>query len=100
MIEWGSRLGNQGAGLHFKLMRWCILPSLDLEKIWRTRCLLRRAWTLRCYVMRTLMVDECDCLLGGECQRCLTKRMKWVMGDARKIREWMRRILCMILQAQ
>jgi len=36
-------------------MRWRILPSLDLEKVAGTRCLLLGAGTLGCYVARTLM---------------------------------------------
>ena len=37
-------------------MRWRILPSLDLDKVKNTRCLLLGTGTLGCYVARTLMV--------------------------------------------
>lgn len=59
-LEKLSRLANQAVDLNLKLMRWRILPSLDLEKISSTRCLLLGAGTLGCYVARTLMVR---CLL-------------------------------------
>ncbi|KAJ7158289.1 hypothetical protein C8R43DRAFT_995316 [Mycena crocata] len=49
------RLANQAVDLNLKLMRWRILPALDLEKISKTRCLLLGAGTLGCYVARTLM---------------------------------------------
>ncbi|KAJ6595840.1 hypothetical protein DFH09DRAFT_1135756 [Mycena vulgaris] len=49
------RLANQAVDLNLKLMRWRILPALDLEKISATRCLLLGAGTLGCYVARTLM---------------------------------------------
>jgi ubiquitin-like modifier-activating enzyme ATG7 len=51
-----NRLADQAVDLNLKLMRWRILPSLDLEKIAQTRCLLLGAGTLGCYVARTLMV--------------------------------------------
>jgi ubiquitin-like modifier-activating enzyme ATG7 len=50
-----TRLANQAVDLNLKLMRWRILPSLDLEKISSTKCLLLGAGTLGCYVSRTLM---------------------------------------------
>ncbi|KAL0953093.1 hypothetical protein HGRIS_004364 [Hohenbuehelia grisea] len=50
-----SRLADQAVDLNLKLMRWRILPSLDLDKVSSTRCLLLGAGTLGCYVARTLM---------------------------------------------
>ncbi|KAI6007793.1 hypothetical protein F5J12DRAFT_830735 [Pisolithus orientalis] len=50
-----TRLADQAVDLNLKLMRWRIIPSLDLEKIARTRCLLLGAGTLGCYVARTLI---------------------------------------------
>ncbi|KAJ7927610.1 hypothetical protein B0H13DRAFT_1971142 [Mycena leptocephala] len=50
-----KRLADQAVDLNLKLMRWRILPALDLEKISSTRCLLLGAGTLGCYVARTLM---------------------------------------------
>ncbi|KIK68841.1 hypothetical protein GYMLUDRAFT_34831 [Collybiopsis luxurians FD-317 M1] len=49
------RLANQAVDLNLKLMRWRILPELDLEKIAETKCLLLGAGTLGCYVSRCLM---------------------------------------------
>ncbi|KAI0299660.1 E1-like protein-activating [Multifurca ochricompacta] len=50
-----KRLADQAVDLNLKLMRWRILPALNLEKIAQTRCLLLGAGTLGCYVARTLM---------------------------------------------
>ncbi|GAA6027462.1 hypothetical protein JCM8097_007874 [Rhodosporidiobolus ruineniae] len=50
-----TRLADQAVDLNLQLMRWRILPSLDLDKIKHTKCLLLGAGTLGCYVARTLM---------------------------------------------
>jgi hypothetical protein len=52
-----DRLADQAVDLNLKLMRWRILPALNLEKIAQTRCLLLGAGTLGCYVARTLTVS-------------------------------------------
>ncbi|CAG8494260.1 7433_t:CDS:10 [Ambispora gerdemannii] len=48
-------LADTSVDLNLKLMRWRIVPSLDLEKIRDTKCLLLGAGTLGCYVARTLL---------------------------------------------
>ncbi|EKM57005.1 uncharacterized protein PHACADRAFT_254465 [Phanerochaete carnosa HHB-10118-sp] len=50
-----KRLAEQAVDLNLKLMRWRILPELDLERVANARCLLLGAGTLGCYVARMLM---------------------------------------------
>ncbi|KAI7864677.1 E1-like protein-activating enzyme Gsa7p/Apg7p [Spinellus fusiger] len=50
-----ARLANASVDLNLKLMRWRVMPDLDLERIKHTRCLLLGAGTLGCYVARCLL---------------------------------------------
>ncbi|QQK43855.1 Molybdenum cofactor biosynthesis, MoeB [Penicillium digitatum] len=50
-----KRLADQSVDLNLKLIKWRISPTLDLEKIKHTTCLLLGAGTLGSYVSRNLL---------------------------------------------
>ncbi|KAL1310913.1 hypothetical protein AAFC00_001140 [Neodothiora populina] len=50
-----SRLADQAVDLNLKLIKWRIAPSIDLDAIKQTKCLLLGAGTLGSYVARNLM---------------------------------------------
>ncbi|KAI9989045.1 hypothetical protein PInf_022771 [Phytophthora infestans] len=49
------RLAETSVDLNLKLMRWRQLPTLDLELLAQTKCLLLGAGTLGCYTARSLL---------------------------------------------
>jgi ubiquitin-like modifier-activating enzyme ATG7 len=51
-----GRLADQSVDLNLKLIKWRISPTLNLEKIKNTKCLLLGAGTLGSYVSRNLLV--------------------------------------------
>ncbi|KAI9889895.1 MAG: Autophagy protein 7 [Vezdaea aestivalis] len=50
-----ERLADQSVDLNLKLMKWRIAPTLDLDKIKASKCLLLGAGTLGSYVARALL---------------------------------------------
>jgi ubiquitin-like modifier-activating enzyme ATG7 len=50
-----TRLADQAVDLNLKLIKWRIAPSIDLDVIKNTKCLLLGAGTLGTYVSRNLM---------------------------------------------
>jgi ubiquitin-like modifier-activating enzyme ATG7 len=61
-----TRLADQAVDLNLKLMRWRILPALQLEPVAATKCLLLGAGTLGCYVARALMVSSATTFSLGD----------------------------------
>lgn len=49
------RVADQSVDLNLKLMKWRIVPDIDLQKVKDTNVLLLGAGTLGCYVSRSLM---------------------------------------------
>jgi molybdopterin/thiamine biosynthesis adenylyltransferase len=52
------RLAQSAVDLNLKLMRWRLIPGIDLECVANTRCLLLGAGTLGCNVARCLLVPK------------------------------------------
>lgn len=50
------RISESSVNLNLKLMRWRLLPELDLEKLYKLKVLVLGSGTLGCNVGRCLMV--------------------------------------------
>lgn len=51
------RLAENSIDLNLKLMKWRVVPDIDLDKVRVTKCLLLGAGTLGCSVARCLLVS-------------------------------------------
>ncbi|BDD63806.1 Autophagy protein 7 [Monascus purpureus] len=87
------RLADQSVDLNLKLMKWRISPSLNLEKIKHTKCLLLGAGTLGSYVARNLLgwgvtkitfVDNGSVSFSNPVRQPLFRFMDCLEGGARK----------------
>lgn len=109
-----TRLANQAVDLNLKLMRWRIMPEIQLDKIASTRCLILGAGTLGCYVSRVLLgwgvrnitlvdngkvsfsnpvrqplFDFDDCLEGGKPKaQCAAERLKKIYPGVVSFKEF------------
>lgn len=53
------QLAKQAGELNLKLMKWRLVPDLDLDVITKTSCLLVGSGTLGCNILRILLVNKC-----------------------------------------
>lgn len=54
------QLAKQAGELNLKLMKWRLVPDLDLDIVSRTSCLLVGSGTLGCNILRILLVNNCS----------------------------------------
>jgi hypothetical protein len=57
-------LAESAVDLNLKLMRWRLMPEVDLPLVAGTKCLLLGSGTLGCNVARALLVSPMPCNAG------------------------------------
>lgn len=71
-----ARLAESAVDLNLKLMRWRLMPELNLGTIKDTRCLLLGAGTLGCNVARGLLVSDTAPCLSTHLSQCHLSQSK------------------------